>query len=203
MGVDAVIYAILPEPATEDQIRNWSYRIGAAFGADRFWIVKPGQANEWAKVPHGAIVAGQEYDKATKSYVVNPYRVDISTTSRYYGPGYERGDWSFLRSIIEWMLMNMPEGSTVYYGGDSDEQYLVTIDLMKEIDDHFFKVGCEPYRRYFSEDNSHICPLCKVMMVQFGFGGGYEAYNCLGCGYKLSTKNNGKTWKENAEGVFE
>jgi len=206
MGIDAVIYAKLNRPATEDEIRDWSFRIGAAFGHDRFFIQQPRIKGYNNAEPHGAITLREIYHEDVDDYNADPFQVNVGVFSRYYGPGYERGDWAFLRMVILWMKANMPEGSVIYYGGDSDDGCEeVNERLIAEIDECFFKTGRQNYHmnRHVEGEDVHGCPLCKVAMPQYGFGGGYQSFQCLGCGYKLSTKDNGLTWKENAEGVFE
>lgn len=65
------------------------------------------------------------------------YTVGIWT--RYYGPGYERGDLMFLCSLAEWIETNIPD-CEVWYGGDSSG---VTIELFdeaarRELKEHFY-----------------------------------------------------------------
>ena len=204
MGIDAVVYAKIDRPATEDEIRGWAYQIGAAFGPSRFYIQRPRDPLFSGDEPVGAIAYGEKYDEGAGDFIQDRCVVNARLASRYYGPFYERGDWSFIRSVIAWMRHNMPDGSTVYYGGDCDAgEDIVTDDLMNEIDELFFRSGNQNYhQRYVDQDHQHDCPLCQVAMPQFGFGQKYEMYQCLGCGYKLSTRDSGATWKENEEDLF-
>lgn len=70
---------------------------------------------------------------------------------RYYGRGYERGPCLNQVTILGWLLRNLPEGSLVYFGGDSTET-LPQWTLEDETDclDHYFRVGHAPYRKVIS-----------------------------------------------------
>lgn len=70
----------------------------------------------------------------------------IDTMSRYYGIGYERGDWTAICAVLM-LLIASEQVSKVYYGGDS---YIslpeCTIESVLEISKHYMENEHRPYR---------------------------------------------------------
>lgn len=69
----------------------------------------------------------------------------IGTLERYYGPGYERGSWPDICSVLM-LLHACPQVSKVWYGGDSYDPPECTVDDVLEISRHFMEHGERPYR---------------------------------------------------------
>lgn len=71
----------------------------------------------------------------------------ISTCARYYGPGYERGDWPRIAHVLM-MLFASESVSKVWYGFDCTEfpSRFNPEDLL-ETCKHYMAHGCRPYRR--------------------------------------------------------
>lgn len=91
----------------------------------------------------------------TKSHVLNLNdaewfdrpRVEVATMARYYGPGYERGDWPTIYGAIRVLQAAFPE-ATVYYGGDSsDDGVECTDEYLAEIWSHFLGPHGDDYRQ--------------------------------------------------------
>lgn len=77
----------------------------------------------------------------------HPGRVERRTLMRYYGPGYERGDWQAIYADILLMRIAFP-GHIVYYGNDCQEFYEeATDERLKEIWDHWLGPNGEAYHR--------------------------------------------------------
>lgn len=73
-------------------------------------------------------------------------RVSLYTLSRYYGPGYERGDWPSIYGAIRLMQALFPEAK-VYYGGDSsDDGCECTDEYLAEVWEHFLGPNGDDYR---------------------------------------------------------
>lgn len=72
----------------------------------------------------------------------------ISSISRYYGEGYERGPFLSLYGLLIFLRKAFKEYEpTIFYGGDCND----SIPEFRESDldllmDHFIKVGSSPYR---------------------------------------------------------
>lgn len=59
-------------------------------------------------------------------------RVELQTLSRYFGPGYPRGNWPAIEEAIEAMRAAFPRWR-LYYGSDSnDDGELITDRLLDE-----------------------------------------------------------------------
>ncbi|HEU5026635.1 MAG TPA: hypothetical protein VFV01_17090 [Spirillospora sp.] len=80
-------------------------------------------------------------------------RVVLSTMSRYYGPGYERGDWPSIYGAIRLLRAALPE-CRVFYGGDSSEDgQECTDEFLSEMWDHFLGPHGDDYRRDIRAQN--------------------------------------------------
>ena len=66
----------------------------------------------------------------------------VQTPHRYYGVGYECGNWPRIRSILDALLKDA-QGYPVLYGPDADGDDLprVTPELLAELDAHWKAVG--------------------------------------------------------------
>lgn len=73
---------------------------------------------------------------------------DVDTFSRYYGPGYERGDWGEICRVLM-LLLACPDIERVWYSGDTGSHSSpCTVETVLEISRHFMKYGCRPYHNY-------------------------------------------------------
>lgn len=74
---------------------------------------------------------------------------ELSSMTRYYGVGYERGPWPDIAALLLQLLIN-PDIEGVWYYGDhtsAHEQYhFVTVDTINKMNRHYVSVGHEPYR---------------------------------------------------------
>lgn len=73
-------------------------------------------------------------------------RVVANVTCRYWGPGYERGDWPSTYGAIRWMQTLFPEAK-VYYGGDSsDDGEECTEEMLAAFWEHYLGPNGNAYR---------------------------------------------------------
>jgi hypothetical protein len=73
-------------------------------------------------------------------------RVELYTLARYYGPGYERGDWPTIYGAIRLMQTAFPR-CRVYYGSDSmDDGEECTDEFLAELWEHFLGPNGDDYR---------------------------------------------------------
>ena len=109
------------------------------------------------------------------------FKVHIS--DRYYGSGYERGSWPTIRSILEWIMYNLPD-MEIWYGGDSSGVCAehVTQSFIQKMNLHYYGVGREPYVHAFSRGQQRVCPGCHVPLAGTGGGSDREFYWCDACG---------------------
>lgn len=126
----------------------------------------------------------------------------IDIYSRYYGPGYERGDCLLICGIAEWCEINIPS-CRVFYGGDSSGVLLELFDAeaRAKLRAHFYSLHGRDYfaSSFFKSQTKpdvSDCKLCtpNYVPVQYGSGPGYAAYHCAVCGYYFETRDSGITW---------
>ena len=184
MGVDAEIVVKTTNPLSQDDVTLLAHKACDAFGCAKFWI-QPEDRRHAIN-----IIDVYEQDGPDILPAEGEQFLRLSLWSRYYGPGYERGDFAFLYALILWLQRNIPGGS-VWYGGDSSgicaEE--MTQDALGKLWAHFCEHGTAPYRSYFDRDKSGpTCDLCGVQMIRYGFGGAYAAWSCA-CGRNISERD--------------
>ncbi len=165
MGVDAVI-TVSNHNLKELEVRKLSSALTSRIGKENFWMDR-------AKDQH-ALSINEDGD------------IIVNTFMRYYGPGYERGDWLIIRGICEFLEHSIPFGQ-VRYGGDSSDHHPLFSSIKNENNNHWLKYGYEPYRGYtLHKDNPDIeCGFCKKVYHDIGGGGGATFLHCDGCGDKI------------------
>ena len=76
-------------------------------------------------------------------------QIVFKTMQRYYGIGYERGDWIKLSGLIN-ILRQISGGKVYYYGDNQDEPiYEFTRDDQDKLDKHWADHQNHPYRESF------------------------------------------------------
>lgn len=216
MGVDAKMYVRLPaghhvDPADVPRI---AHDLVSVIGNEYFVIDDADMPPryEWHKPHHAISIIGPitEGDDAYEWYLEKGYAkvgdtvisndgppvildpseqlLRLHLMGRYYGPGYERGDWKSLLLIIMWLRRRFPAGQ-VWYGGDSSGVLAehMTQAAIDRITECYLGVGHEPYVSGFGNvfgGGRHVgCPTCgDVPMHNCGGGGDREFYRCSGCG---------------------
>lgn len=200
MGVDARMFARVKEESklNEAEVKRLAWRITEALGREPFWISR---GNDCAS--RALKIYAHDYDDEPVANRGNDQLIEVSTVSRYYGIGYERGPLMDFINIAEWLEFNLPKGSQIYYGGDSsDEVELFDKKHRKELFNHFAEHGHSPYTGAFQslakDEYARYCDFCDHSMNQYGFGGNglYAAFICYGCGLKERTDDGGETYKE-------
>lgn len=121
MGVDVVLYA-------EGDISDEEVEAARAFIVER---VPPSGYDELERSKHPS------------------NRVTWWNGDRYYGVGYERGDWPSIYGRIMLMRAAFPN-ATIFYGNDcSDEVPEATDDALSGLWEHFLGPHGADYRRSF------------------------------------------------------
>jgi hypothetical protein len=162
--------------------------------------------DEDSGVPLAYRASGLCWTQDGETLYANPgeHFLEVSLWTRYYGIGYERGDLLTICAVAEWIEANL-QPCEVWYGGDSSG---VCVEPFGEAQRHalrrhlYGKQGRE-YFGYFADKSSFPtpkpCGLCVAgenRFNQHGFGGGYVAVNCGGCGKSFETRDGGATWAE-------
>src|SRR6185312_11706655 len=118
MGCDAEMAVRVPMKLTAAQVRAESVRMVKALGMFRFWVFPPGEYGE-KKGHHALEIADEHY--GVKAEGDDQTIVAVHLGTRYYGPGYERGDLVTILAVARWLRGVWPT-ATLYYGGDSGER---------------------------------------------------------------------------------
>lgn len=169
MGINAMMEVETPAELTPDEVRAISVRLVFAFGRNEFGFIQPGTL-DW--IPEGRHALS----------IMGPRRLEVDLgTSRYYSPGYERGDIVTLCGIAEWIEFNIP-GAVVYYFGDHVECPEVPWGKAEraEVLAHFYRHGVAYYDDHHREqrEGAPTCSLCGLAMQRVGL---VECY-CYCCG---------------------
>lgn len=172
MGVDVEIVCVPREPMDEDSILAASRRLANCIGPEFFWV-REGE--------HALYMEGGE--------------LHVNTLSRYYGIGYERGDFTKIAAVCDWLESECGE---VFYGSDheSRENFRQWSSLRGELLAHWRKHGDVPYYgdSWMSTRFARKCGLCDVQMTGRGGGGRSAFFVCVYCGRRDRTTDDGKTW---------
>lgn len=125
MGVDVNLYAVGDVTARE------------LAAAEEFIIERCGEADEFF---------GAWLTRGDLAYYGSP-RVELGTMGRYYGPGYERGDWPTIHNQILSLRAALPM-CTIHYGGDGEDDCPEATDAyLAEIWQHYLGPDGFAYRR--------------------------------------------------------
>jgi hypothetical protein len=182
MGVDARMKVHLKEPVNSEKLQELSYIFGSAFHCH----LMIGMNQE---IWHKPLDYNSDWDGSERNEMI----LNVPLSGRYYGPGYERGpimDYIIIAEFLEMLIPNCE----IYYGGDSsDELELFNTDARRKMMQYFIRNrGRDNYVRSFkikNDSKSPICPVCKVEMVQSGWGHKYSYFSCMGCGWQHSERD--------------
>lgn len=207
MGIDARIYVRTERKFTDEEIVRLSYDVALAFGHGKFLRSDGAKDRETGEVfwgPHHNIerIAKIEQDGPDVEPKVGETFLEVHVFTRYYGPGYERGDLPFLIALAEWLDRRIP-GCTVLYGGDSSGVCAGVFGPKQRaaLLDHFASDHGRDYYGYFDKNmdgakGRPMCTRCHVPMTQYSWGPGplNGKFNCHGCGAKLKSADGGETF---------
>lgn len=236
MGVDAeMLVKVQGRRLTDKQVKRLGYEMACTLGHKTFFIARkdPGNTNEYLrKLDYRALEIVQPYTKSEADEneaskedrrligkVVwwqdgDPIIADedeqflkVRLYGRYYGPGYERGDWPKLRAVIDWLYFNIQD-CEVWYGGDSSGICAehMTPKRVKAFDAHFHSCGHEPYvgsfTNIFAKGVGQKCLTCEEPMRASGGGQGAVFLHCDGCGAACVSDGKAVVWAEGDEDIF-
>ena len=182
MGIDAEIHFTTHKPLTREELANLCYRLHDCF-PDETSVVRCDGRNVGPIKRHciAASEWSEECDEGRHSTPADPCRYEVSLGGRYYGDGYERGDWPVLCAIMDW-LVRQPCVSDVFYGSDCGNFFERFADVRDSISAIFATVGHLPYL-IGKKGDSPSCPDCGQKMWNSGWRNHRTMYSCSGCGY--------------------
>lgn len=199
MGVDAEMFVRTRRTdATETNVRRWSVEMCKRFGSGKFFLDKRPWSGDQQR--HAlSIVPEWEQDGDTVYPEEGETFIRVHLWTRYYGPGYERGDLPFILSVARYLrdVICVLPSDDVWYGGDSsgicaeplDEEWLWA---------HFVRVGHDTYRaasgldREAPPEGTPHCDFCGQFYRRNGWGASFAAYYCDGCGESMEWRDG--TW---------
>lgn len=190
MGVDARMFVRLHAEAclSEAQINKLAAKMCATFGVKHFSINK--EERSWFPVRHAlSIVPNGVWEQDGPDIVASPGEqfIQVHFWTRYYGDGYERGNWLLIKAVAEFLESHIPSGK-VYYGGDSSGICATRFGTTAraKLHRHFLENGHAPYRGYLGRGSmSEICRFCGGMRFNNMGGSLHETFlECDGCGEK-------------------
>ena len=209
MGIDAEMFVKLGRKITSEEVLEAARSLAEAIGPDHFFLAKPGLYGTNHPGHHALSLEKEIHQDSSEEPTIKPKRgesfIRVHLWTRYYSPGYERGNWPIIASVAEWLQRRFPDGE-VWYGGDSSgvEFQQMTPSYLNEVWTHFASYGHSPYQQSF--DNGMLdrdgqkrpppCELCKTHLIRNGWGPSYGAYFCGSCGLSLVTRDNGKTFTD-------
>lgn len=133
MGVDVEMKVRTCEPLTDDEL----WELASDFRA-KFPVT--------SSLPNGPDWPTIDRDK----YADDPAVLAVAMLDRYYGPGYERGGWPYLREMGDWLMLRFGETAEVRYGSDAGYTDFASLQpwptVRSENDEHYAKLGHLPYR---------------------------------------------------------
>lgn len=126
MGMDVNLYAEA-DPSPE--------RLNAA---EEFFRARSALGDPWDHEPN--VLRAVDFE-----WLARP-RVEVQTLDRYYGKGYERGDWPRIYGGIRVLQAAFPE-ARVFYGSDSsDDGEECTEEFLAGVWAHFLSPAGDNYR---------------------------------------------------------
>lgn len=178
MGIDARMLLKVKGTISDDTVLKLAVEAFKRFG-DILAIY------DFCKPPEHCIVKVKEYGQDGPSILPQEDEtlLEVRLHGRYYGKGYERGNLPDYLILAEYFELAIP-GVEVFYGGDSSGVLAEPFGKAERQDlfFHFTQFGHSPYSEYFDrEKDGPTCPLCKIQMIRYGWGGNYRAWYCPGC----------------------
>lgn len=198
MGIDAEMFVRTMASVTEKEVRKAAVAACSVFGANRFFLMTPQRAVEWQDLPRHAfeIVKSIEQDGPTIEPEPGETFIQVHLQTRYWGPGYERGDLAFIVTLAAWLERRFPE-SEVWYGGDSSGVLHERLGrrLRAEMIAHAAGDHGADYRIGSPMSGTPVqrCAFCAdAPMSECRWGCGKVGFHCCGCGlYRLVSEKTG------------
>jgi hypothetical protein len=186
MGIDAEMFVRTKQNVTPEFLRAATHKLHSIFGSDIDTYVDDllEVVSKWKQ--DGPDIRPRKGETFVR----------VRLWTRYYGPGYERGNFRLIHDLAEVLETIFPE-SEVWYGGDSSGVLAEPFHAVarRKMRDHWLKHANAYYRQMGSMMGSGgrgadapQCRKCQVPMSQYGFGGAYAAFSCE-CGERSVTRN--------------
>jgi hypothetical protein len=199
MGVDAMMFFKTKNKQNEQKL---SYELGCMFNSQLthgFDDLKSHSITDVEKDGYKSEILNNYYIQG------NEYMYEIHLWGRYYGPGYERGDILTYINIAEWLEWKLGPNITIYYGGDSSDNYQTFgKEERRTLREYYFENAHRPYQscsRFKEQVGNPMCARCYEPMFNTGGGGAETYWCCHGCNYKALTSSGKivKWWTDHSD----
>lgn len=184
MGVNVVMFAVVARELTVEEVRRESARMCSALGSWRYNVYRPGRL--YGGVGQHALEIAEPTDldhHAMQLRGAHGTILCVHISTRYYGPGYERGDLVSISATARWLRDAFkPTMCEVYYGGDSGDNVTLFDDAAEAaLWDHLRGDRSRAYFDWGSRHGGqrHVCDFCNVPTMDRG---GSDTDGILSCG---------------------
>ena len=141
MPVAAEIYATFAKRIDDAAREAVSADLVEAVGPTRFLKLtfKP------AHRPEDVLEREPDHDLPPDNLPASQHILRIYLSTPYYGPGYERGAWPEIVSVLEFLIRRLPTAQ-IWYGPDSGDLVdEVTPQMLDQLWQHWAEHGGRPY----------------------------------------------------------
>jgi hypothetical protein len=186
MGVDAQMLVRTKRAVTPAEVKRIAVQMQIAFGHDGVLTVWSPNA---AYVPYKGgrhcleIIERYEQDGPAIKPRKGETLVEVSLGTRYYGPGYERGDLPGILAVARYLRAAF-KPCEVWYGGDSSgicAEHL-NDELESSLWEHFCSQASREYFSSGSKTSAVRCDFCDIPANNNMWGGGKTGHYCPSCG---------------------
>ncbi len=194
MGVDAIIYAVSEIPLSDREVLTLSVDLAEAVGPGFFSLDPQGRYGDEPRHALSRVRRSSYLEELQPPPEPGAEILEVNTLSRFYGEGYERGNFTDISAVCDWLTYR---GLTVYYGSDSGGGISLWSARREKLWKHWAVNGGRPYREGFgqsSKEHQRICTFCDRPLTQNGWGAGFAHYTCRSCFRDDRTNDSGKTW---------
>lgn len=203
MGISARMFVRTKAAVTAKEVRRASVAMCMVFGPSRFWI-------DHEQKRHALeVVTKYEQDGPTIRPRPGETFICVHLSTRYWGPGYERGDLGLICGVAEFLERRFPKG-VVWYGGDSSGVLAERFDAKARaaLFDHAAGEHGADYRAGFAQDpKTEHCDFCDCAMSTSRWGSNLVGFVCMGCDRYRLVVGGGSTaeaigrWPDERKGV--
>jgi hypothetical protein len=188
MGIDAEMFVRNSGPSLDEtEVRRLARDLCARFGHDKFMIQR--EDKPWSKAHHALeILEPAVWEQDGPDIIAEPGEqfIRVHLYTRYYGEGYERGDWPLIKGTAEFLEGHI-SNARIWYGGDSSGLLAEPLDYEARLrlDAHWISTGHEPYNSRFG-GYGPPCEFCGGSPFhRRGGGPDRQFFSCDGCGVQI------------------
>lgn len=188
MGIDARMLVRTHRKVSAEEVKQIAVRAQIAIGTDTLDVSRPGRWYKNGRHSLTLVEGAWEQDGPDIEPENGETFVEVHLTTRFYGPGYERGNLVGILAVARYMRAAFAP-CEVWYGGDSSGVLARHLDDKYEAElwAHFMSTEA---RRYFAsfgglgkrDAHSVHCDFCGINANENMWSGGDTGHYCPSCG---------------------